>query len=66
MWFLRRMQRISWTAKKSNETVLQEAETTRSLINRPCECKASFFWPCDEKWETRTSCDNWNDRGKTQ
>ena len=28
------MLRISWTAKKSNATVLREADTTRSLINR--------------------------------
>ena len=33
MWFLRRMLRISWTATKSNETGLQEADTTRSLMN---------------------------------
>ena len=36
MWFQRRMLQISWAAKKSNETVLQEADLTRSLINRIC------------------------------
>ena len=36
MWFIWRMLRISWTAKKVNETVLQEADTTRSLTNRTC------------------------------
>ena len=30
MWFPRRKLRISWTAKKSSETVLREADTTRS------------------------------------
>ena len=34
MWFLKRMLQISWTAKKSNETVLQEIHTTESLIHR--------------------------------
>ena len=34
MWFLQRMLRISWIAKKSNQTVLREADTTGSLINR--------------------------------
>ena len=34
MGFLQRMLRISWTAKKSNKTVLLEDDTTRSLINR--------------------------------
>ena len=26
----------------------------------------NFFWPFDEKIETRTSCNNWNDGGKRQ
>ena len=34
MWFLLGILRISWTAKKSNETMFGEADTTRSLINR--------------------------------
>ena len=58
MWFLQRMLRNSWPKKKSSETVLREADTTRSLINRICKFEATFFWPCDEKRETRTSCDN--------
>ncbi|GFO14236.1 UDP-glucuronosyltransferase 2a1-like [Plakobranchus ocellatus] len=32
MWFIRRMMRISWTEKKSNEVVLNEANLERSLI----------------------------------
>ena len=32
MWFLRRMLRISWKEKKSNETVLQQSGIRRSLI----------------------------------
>ena len=38
MWLLRRMLQISWTAKKSNKTVLQEADTMRSSINRIRKC----------------------------
>ena len=34
MWFLRRILRISWTAKKSNETCEIEADTTRSIVIR--------------------------------
>ena len=34
MWFLRRMMRIPWTAKKTNEEVLTEAQTTRQLITK--------------------------------
>ena len=32
MWFLRRMLRISWKEKKTNEEVLEQAETKRLLI----------------------------------
>src|ERR1700729_34138 len=32
MWFLRRMLKIPWTARKSNEEVLKEAEEIRRLI----------------------------------
>ena len=42
MWFPRRMLRISWTAKKSNETVSREADTTRSLIHRILKRQISF------------------------
>ena len=37
------MLRISWTAKKSNETVVGEAYTTRSLINRIHKCQITSF-----------------------
>ena len=45
--------------------MLQKANITRSLINRIFKCQA-IFWPCDENRETRTFCDNWNDRRKMQ
>ncbi|GFO50671.1 endonuclease-reverse transcriptase [Plakobranchus ocellatus] len=32
MWFIRRMMRISWTEKKSNEFVLKEAKLEQSPI----------------------------------
>ena len=37
------MLRISWTARKSNDAVLKEAETERSLIKRICERQAKFL-----------------------
>ena len=43
MWFLRRMLRIPWTAKKTNEEVLKEADTERSLINKIRKRQATFF-----------------------
>ena len=32
MCFIRRMMRISWTEKRSNESILKEINTERSLI----------------------------------
>ena len=43
MWFLRRMLRIPWTAKKTNQEVLKEAVTERSLLNRIRKRQATFF-----------------------
>ena len=39
--------------KEIKQTVLREADT-RSMINRIRKHQASFFWPRDEKSETRT------------
>ena len=35
--------RISWTAKKSNETVLRDLDTTRPLTNRIRKRQATFL-----------------------
>ncbi|GFR77827.1 endonuclease-reverse transcriptase [Elysia marginata] len=43
MWFLRRMLRISWTERKSNETVLIEANSRRSLIKTIRKRQATFL-----------------------
>ena len=43
MWFLWRMLRIPWTQKKSNVTVLKEADARRSLINRIRKRQATFI-----------------------
>ena len=32
MWFIRRRIRMSWTEKRSNESILKEINTERSLI----------------------------------
>ena len=43
MWFLRKMLRVSWTAKKSNKTVFRQADTKTFLINRILKPQAIFF-----------------------
>ena len=42
MWFLRRTLRIPWTAKKTNEVVLKEAETNRSLVRKIRKQQTTF------------------------
>ncbi|GFO11604.1 hypothetical protein PoB_003810900 [Plakobranchus ocellatus] len=42
MWFLRRMLRIPWTAKKTNE-VLNEANKRRSLVRTIRKRQANFL-----------------------
>ena len=43
MWFLRRMMKISWMAKKSNDTVLKEAHTSRAIVNKIRTRQTTFF-----------------------
>ena len=43
MWFLRRMMKISWMAKKSSDTVLKEAHTSRALVNKIRTRQTTFF-----------------------
>ncbi|GFR98808.1 eukaryotic translation initiation factor 3 subunit F [Elysia marginata] len=42
MWFFRRMLRVPWTARKTNEEVLKDTETTMSLMNRIRRSQAKF------------------------
>ncbi|GFS13579.1 eukaryotic translation initiation factor 3 subunit F [Elysia marginata] len=37
------MLKIPWTAKKTNERVLQEAQSKRSLLDKICKRQATFF-----------------------
>ncbi|GFN85343.1 endonuclease-reverse transcriptase [Plakobranchus ocellatus] len=43
MWFLRRMLRIPWTAKKTNERVLKEAKKRRLLVRTIRKRQATFL-----------------------
>ncbi|GFO33658.1 type 2 cystatin [Plakobranchus ocellatus] len=53
MWFFRRMLRIPWTAKKTNERVLNEANKRRSLV-RTKKTLSHLSGPRDEKRKTGT------------
>ena len=46
---LRRIQRVSWTAKKTNEWVLNTAGTTRELLGFVKAKKPALLWSHHEK-----------------
>ena len=43
MWFFRRMLKIPWTAKRSNEEVLKEVDQTRRIMDHFRKRQSSFF-----------------------
>ena len=43
MWFLRRMQKISWKEKKSNEETVKSAIGSRNLLAKVMQRQTSFF-----------------------
>lgn len=43
MWFLRRMLKIPWTARKTNKEVLEKAKSKRALLNNLRKRQATFF-----------------------
>ena len=43
MWFLRKMMKISWTEKKTNELVLEMAGTQRKLMSTICKRQLQVF-----------------------
>ena len=43
MWFIRRIQRVSWTERKTNEEVMHMAGYSRSLLNTIHERQLKFF-----------------------
>jgi len=52
VWFLRRMLKISWTEKKSNEELFQEAGVHRTLLKRIRQRQLAFLHgTCIEKTE---------------
>ena len=43
MWFLRKMLRVSWTERKTNESVMEEAQYKRALMNKIRKTQATFI-----------------------
>ena len=50
LWCWRRLLRVSWTASRSNQSVIKEISPEYSLEELTLKLKASIFWP-SEDWK---------------
>ena len=50
LWCWRRLLRVPWTARRSNQSILKEINPEYSLIERAdAEAEAPILWPPDAK-----------------
>ena len=47
LWCWRRLLRVPWTSRRSNQTILKEINTEYSLERTDAEAEASILWPSD-------------------
>ena len=47
LWCWRRLLRVSWTARRSNQSILREINPEYSLKGLLLEAKAPILWPLD-------------------
>ncbi|GFO20695.1 endonuclease-reverse transcriptase [Plakobranchus ocellatus] len=67
MWFFRRMLRVPWTARKTNEEVLKETESIRSLMSRIRRRQAKFVGHIMRRLRRiREPCYNWKNGGEEE
>ena len=65
LWCWRRLLRVSWTAKRSNQSVLKEINPDYSLEGLILEVEAPILWPPDVKTQLiETDPDSGKDWGK--
>ena len=49
LWCLRRLLRVPWTARRSNQSILKEISPEYSLEGLILKLKLQYFWPPDAK-----------------
>ena len=49
LWCLRRLLRVPWTARRSNQSILKEISPEDSLEGLILKLKLQYFWPPDAK-----------------
>ena len=51
MWFYRRLLRVKWTERRTNDSILQELGTNKQPCNHHQQKKTKIHWPCIKKQE---------------
>ena len=49
LWYWRRLLRVPWAAKRSNESILKETSPEYSLEGMLLKLKLQYFWPPNVK-----------------
>jgi len=49
LWCWRRLLRVPWTARRSNQSILKEISPEYSLEGLMLKLKLQYFWPPDAK-----------------
>ena len=52
LWFWRRLFRVPWTARRSNQSILEELTPEYSIGRTDAEAEAPILWPPDVKTKT--------------
>ena len=65
LWCWRRLLRVPWTARRSNQSILKEISTGCSLKGLMLKLKLPLLWPPDAKsWVIWKDPDAWKDWGQ--
>ena len=71
LWYCRRLLRVPWTARRSNQSILKEISPECSLKGLMLKMKLQYFWPPDAKswliWKDRDAGKDWRqEKGMTE
>ena len=50
LWCWRRLLRVPWTARRSNQSILKEISPECSIGGTAAEAETPIFWPPDANW----------------
>ena len=71
LWCWRRLLRVPWTARRSNQSILKEISPGCSLEGLMLKLKLQYFWPSDMKkwliWKEHDAGEDWRwEKGTTK